>query len=219
MGQFATLGGVRIVSGSIMIPIYGMWAGDVALASDATVTPDAALVLGNLEMAGHIYRQAPFVGARACRVTAGFGGWRKTVPAKQYSLASGVKLGMVLSDAALEVGEKVNVLNDVIVGTGYAREKAPASRVLRQLAGANWYVDRDGVTQIDAWPTRNVTSPFSVEDQDGGRGWVTIATEDYAGWLPGCTFTAPTLEGTFTNCGALYTFDADGRFRLEILTS
>ncbi len=218
MGQFATLAGARIVAGSIVIPIYGAWSGDVSLATDGPISDQPQLVLGNLEMKGAVYRQAPFVGARQVRLVAGAGGWRKEVLAKQYALAGGVKLGMILGDAAQEVGERVNVPTDTIVGTGYAREKAPASRVLRQLAGANWYIDPEGVTQIAAWPARKVPSPFSVEAFDGGRGLVTIATEDYASWLPGCTFTAPTLEGTLTNCGVTYRFDGSGTFRLEVLT-
>lgn len=218
MSAFATLAGLRIVSGSIAIPLYGMWTGDVSLATDDPIQDSVSLVLGNLTMAGHVYRQADFAGARRCRITAGAGGWRNEVVAKQYSLASGVKLGLILGDAASEVGEKVNVPNDSIVGTGYVRERGPASRVLRQLAGADWYIDSAGVTQIAPWPARKVPTSFSVEDQDGGQGRVTIATEDYVSWMPGCTFTAPTLDGTFANCGVLYKFDGEGKFRLEVLT-
>lgn len=195
-----------------------MWEGDVTLATEAGITDTFALVLGNLTMQGAIYRQSPFVGTRKCRIVGGAGGWRKVVPAKQYSLAGGVKLGLVLGDAASEVGETVNVPNDQIVGTGYAREKAQASRVLRQLAGPDWYIDNAGVTQIAPWPTVKVPSPFDIEDYDGAQGRAVIATEDYASWMPGCTFAAPTLDGTKVNGGVLFKFNGDGTFRFEVLT-
>lgn len=219
MAAFAELSGVRVVSGSISIPLYGLWCGDVRLATEEAIQTNTTLVLGNLTLRCNVYRQALFAGARNCRIVAGYGGWRQTVPAKQYSLSSGVRLGMVVRDAASEVGERVNVPADVVLGTGYVRENARASRVLRQVAGQNWYCDKDGVTQIAAWPTRKVPSEFQVMEQDGGRGKIGIATEDYASWLPGCTFTSSVTVGTLTNAGVLYSFANDGKFRLEVLTS
>ncbi len=215
--QFASLGGVRIVSGTITIPLYGMWSGDVSLATGDVVPDDADLVLGNLTLRGHVYRQALFAGGRTCRLVAGHGGWRTVVPAKQYSLASGVALSLVLRDAAMEVGESVNVPNDQTIGVAYVREQAQASRVLRQLAGANWYVDPAGVTQIKAWPTAQVTTTFTPIDQRGAAGVIVIATEDYAAWMPGKTFAAPTLDTTYAVGGVRYAFEGDGRFRLEVM--
>jgi hypothetical protein len=81
-----------------------------------------------------------------------------------------------------------------------------------------WRVDTAGVTQITPWPTQAVSSPFTVTDQRPDEGLVVIATEDYASWLPGCTFTAPQLQGSFANAGVNYVFDNDGLARLEVLT-
>ncbi len=218
MSAFASLSGSRVTAGSVAITLYGLWCGDVSLAAGDAVPTNGALVLGNLSLKCHTYRTAMFAGSRQCRLVAGVGGWRETVRPKPYYLASGVNLSMVLGDAAREVGERVNVPNDTVIGNAYARERGPASRVLRQLAGENWYMDPDGVTQIRPWPTRPIRSPFTVEDQDGGAGRVTIATEDYAAWLPGATFSSPFLDATYTVCGVLYRFADDGTFRLEVLT-
>jgi hypothetical protein len=215
---FASLSGARIVSGSIAVPLYGLWAGDVSLATEETLPDNVSFVLGNLTMHGHVYRQSLFGGQRNCRLVGGFGGWRKTVDAKQYGLSGGVQLSMVLKDAAAEVGEKVNVPADRSIGQSWVRENKPASRLLHLLA-PDWYVDNAGVTQIAPWPTINVTTAFTVVAQDGAPGRVMIATEDYASWMPNCTFTAPTLDGTFTNGGVLYRFDSEGIARLEVLTS
>lgn len=216
---FATLSALPVVSGSITIPVYGLWSGDVSLAGDQPISTNTTLVLGNLSLACNVYRQAVFSGSRACRIVGGFGGWRQTVVAKQYALSSGVKLSTVLGDVALEVGERVNVPSDRIVGTGWVRERSPASRTLRLLAGENWYCDPNGVVQIAAWPSTAVPTDFSVINQIPSKGVVEIATEDYASWLPNTTFSSPSLSGTYTNGGVTYRFQDNGTFRLEVMTS
>lgn len=219
MSAFATFAGARIVSGSVLVPLYGMWSGDVSLASSDAVSPTGPLVLGDLTLQGAIVRQAPFGGRRACRLVAGAGGWRSTIPKRQYAFAGGVKLSTILGDAATECGEKLGSLTDTIVGTGYVRPEREASFVLRALAGPFWYVDPNGLTQIQAWPTKTVTAPFTVIEDDGGRGAIEIATEAYASFLPGAVFSAPTLTGPQTAAATRFTFLEDGTFRVEVLTS
>jgi hypothetical protein len=220
---FATLNGIPIVSGKITIPLWNMWAGDIQLATDAPVTGAATLVLGNITLQGTVYRSDPFAGQTSALVIAGGGGWRKVLPAKQYTLAGGVMLSMLLKDAAAECGESVNVPTDTAVGTGWVRTLDKGSKLLHTLRELGWmpgwYIDVAGVTQIAQWPTTTVTSDFQVVDQRPDIGRVTIATEDYASWLPGCTFTTPLLAGTFTNGGVTYRFENDGTARLEVLTA
>ncbi len=217
MSATATLGGIAVTAGSIVIPHYGLWSADLTLATDEAVPDDTTCVIGNLSMKCHVYRTNSFVGARMCRVVGGAGGWRKDVASYQYDYADGVRLSMILGDVAREVGESINVPSDRVVGTGYAREAAKASRTLRLLVGDAWYMDPAGVTQIGARPSPAVSTQFDVVDQDSAAGIVTIATEDYLGWLPGCTFTGPTLDGSFTNQGVTYRMK-EGVFRLQVMT-
>lgn len=216
---FATLSGVRVSSGQLTIPKYGMWTGDLSLPGDDPVPDDGPFIIGNLSLQCHIYRQATFAGSIRCRVVAGAGGWREVIPSRQYVLESGVQMSLVLNDAAREVGETVNIPTDRTIGSGWVRKEGKASDTLRLLAGSDWYIDDEGVTQLAAWPTAAISSQFDVIDQDGATGMVTIATEDYASWMPGCTFEAPTLGGTFTNGGIMYTFDDEGIARMRVLTS
>jgi hypothetical protein len=218
-GGFASMGGLRIVSGWIAVPLVGLWAADVTLASEASIpSPNVTLTVGNLSLTGFICRQAPFAGSRYCRVVGGFGGWRNTIPAKQYGLPGGIKLSLVLKDAAAECGEQINIPNDTTIGTRYVRENAKASRVLRQLAGENWYVDQNGVTQIAAWPMAPVKSLFTVQSHDGGQGRMVISTEDYGAWLPNASFQSPFIDLTYTIAGVLFKMQEDGVLRLEVLT-
>lgn len=217
MSAFASFAGLRVVAGSIAIPLYGMWSGDITLAADTAPPFTGALVLGDLSLAGFVYREANFAGSVRARVAAGFGGWHKTVASKHYALASGVARSMILRDVAAEVGELVNVPTDYTV-PNYVRRNAPASDVLRRFASPDWYIDGAGVTQVQAWPVTRIASSFTVIDQDGAQGLVEVATETYADWMPGRTFASPFLKSTLQNAGVRFDFAEDGTFRLHVLT-
>lgn len=215
--QYATLGGKRITSGSIGLPLFGLWSGDVMVSDKDPVTEQTALTIGNLTMKCAVYRTAEFAGSRACRIVGGAGGWRKDVAAKAYVNASGVSASMVLNDAAKEVGETVVLSPDRKIGPAFIRVEGPASHLL-YIVGGGFYVDNAGITQVKAWPTKAVTSEFTVVNQNGATGRVEIATEDLAAWMPGATFRAPTLAGTLTNRGVVLQMKDDGNLRLEVLT-
>jgi len=215
---FATLNGIDIVSGSLAIPLVGMWTADVSIATDDPETGPCTIVLGNLTLHGTVYRADPFAGQTRARVVGGAAGWRKKLPAKPYGNPSGVNLSMVLNDVARECGETVSLPNDTSVGPFYARPNDLASFTLRTFCPA-WYVDTAGVTQIGSWPTVTVASTFTAINQSPDEGVIEIATEDYASWLPGASFSSDTLDGTFQSYGSIYTFGSDGVFRLQVLTS
>jgi hypothetical protein len=214
---FATLNGEQIMSGTIAIPLVGMWTADVAIDNDTIETGAVTLVIGNLTMQGAVIRSAPFAGQTKARIVGGGGGWRNVLPAKGYSNQSGVMLSMVLRDAASEAGEKVNVPNDTSIGPFYARPNDKASFSLRTLC-PSWYVDASGTTQIAAWPVVAVGTPFTVIDQRPDEGIIEIATEDYTAWMPGASFTSATLAGTFQCYGVVYEFSKDGKFRMRVMT-
>ena len=216
--NFAALSGVRVVQGFLMIPLYGSWCADLLLATTDAVPTNASLTIGNLTLAGNIFRQDIHAGSRNCRMVAGFGGWRTSITAKQYQFSSGVKLSTVLNDAAAECGEKIKVSNDTSIGGNFIRAAGPASNVLRQLAGGNWYIDATGITQNVAWPSSTVATDFTLIDHDGAQGKAFIATEDYASWMPNAVFSSPLLNASQTVKGTLFRFERNGTLRLEVLT-
>lgn len=218
MSLFASLSGVRVVTLSLTIPLYGMWSADVALAGTQAVPELVTLAVGNLSMHGAVYRQVVFAGQRTLRLVAGFGGWRKPVRRQQYQLESGVRLSTVIGDAANAVGERVVVDVDRVLGRDWTRRAGPASDELRRVAGATWRIDSAGTTRLDAWPVRPVRSQFNVVDQDGGRGVVEVATEDYAAWLPGATFSNAVVAPAQKNAGVTLSIEKDGRARLTVMT-
>jgi hypothetical protein len=218
MTVFASFAGALAASVNLVIPLYGLWSADVLISLDDEVPDMGALVVGNMTMQGFVARQALYGGSRKLRVIGGFGGWRKPVPAQQYSLSSGVRASLLLSDAAKLVGERVNVPSDYVLGSTYTRAAGPASLLLSDVAGVSWYVDKAGVTQLAAWPTAPIQSHFDVTAQEGADGTITVATEDYAEWVPGKTFSSPFTLGTYTVRGLELDVKTDGIARVEVLT-
>lgn len=220
MTYFASCAGLQIVSGSLMIPLVGAWTADLSLASEETISGAVEIVIGNLTLQGTVYRSEVFGGQVRARVVAGAGGWRTQAPPQGYGSGTGLQLSTVLNDLAAAVGEQIFVDVDESIGNAFARVafgSSVASDVLWQLAPA-WHIEPDGVTHTGAWASNPITSVFTVTDQQPDRGIVEIATEDYASWLPGCTFTAPQLATTYTSAGVHYVWDAEGKFRFEVLT-
>jgi hypothetical protein len=220
---FSSVNGLQIVSGSLVIPLVGAWTADLHLAGDTPITGAVTVVIGNLTLAGTVYRSDVYGGQTHARLVGGAGGWRTEVPAQGYGSSSGVSLSAVLGDVAAAAGEQVNVSAPKSVGYGFARVAGVASDVLWQMLAqgliASWYVDPGGVTQTQPWPATTVTSPLTVTAQSPDAGQVTVATEDYAAFLPGATFSAPQLAQSYACAGIHYAWDDAGKFRLDVLTS
>jgi hypothetical protein len=216
MTDWGNVSGSRIVSGSISIPLSGAWVADVALALPVTLPPKVSLTIGNLTMQGAVYRQASFAGVREARIVAGAGGWSRSVQARAYQSVAGILRSTVLRDAALEVGELVNVLADQILGNYFVRLADKAGRVLRTIGGPMWWIAPNGVTTIGPRTATTIMSPFTAEQYSGAYGTLTIATEDPGAWLPGATFSGPTV-GTQTVSSIRHSLGADGQARMEVM--
>lgn len=213
------INGQRAVTFALTIPAYGATVADVSMASAMALGASADLQVGNLHVKSAVFRAAPFAGVQSARIVGGYGGWRKVIKARGYSHEAGVRMSSVLGDAARECGEKINVVADRALGLSWVREKARGERTLHQLAPNSWWIDTAGVTQIGA--TRSsalIKSPFTVVTWQGGRGRFEIATEVYEDWMPGRTFSAPTITGVQTVNTVMMTGDNDGKIRTVILT-
>ena len=218
MADWASLNGTRVVSATVTMPYYGVWEAEVELSAAVAVTGVATLVMGNLTLVGSAYRQDSYGGQQTVRMQGGAGGWAKQITPKAYSLPGGVLLSMVLGDVAKEVGETVNVATDGPVGSAYVREGGcAAQRVLEQLAGVQWWVDKAGVTQIGPRPTTPVPSALQLLSYEPESGKVAVATESPADWLPGASFTAPQLSQTLVASLVTHKVTGGGGATVEML--
>ena len=237
MSAFSTVtcGGVTatVVGGTLLIPATGLWTADVYLATAASLSGPATVTIGDpstnpnsLSLVGTIYRSDQYGEQTRARIVAGNGGWRTTIPAQGYGSPNGVTLAHVLGDAATAAGEVAGPMPSGSVGQAYARFGSidtVAADVLWDLFDQDllqgWYVDPTGKTQFTPWPSGiSITTPFIPTDQKPDHGRIWIATEDYASWMPGVTFTHPILTGTYTSAGVEYAWSPDGTFRFDVLT-
>lgn len=218
--SYSTLAGHRVSSAKASIPLYGIWTADVVLPVAPELAGIVDLVLGSIVLRGTPSRQADFGGDRLVRIVGGALGWQRDVAAKGYSNTSGVRLAMVLTDVAAEVGETITGYSaGATVGTHYARLQGSASRVLRDVGGSLWYVRPDGVTSLAARSDAPIVSAFQVTARDGAKGLTVVATENPEDWQPGRRFASVTTPDLQTISHVSLVASESGKLRAEVLTS
>lgn len=219
MSGSVTINNARVTKGTITVPMYGPWSADLSVESVDALATSVTIAFQDLSLVGTVIRQATFAGERKVRIVGGAGGWRKTLKPRGYSLPFGVRSSSVIGDAASECGESVVVGSDVSLGAFYTRDEGKASRVLRIIAGGVWYIDNAGVTQVKDRETSAIATPFTVTKWDGGRGIFEIASENYADWTPGKTFTTNTVPDAQTISSVSFDVTNDGNVRLTVMTT
>lgn len=217
-GPFIAFGGSRVPIASLTLSA-NIWVADLEFPETQPIDATSQLTVGDLALLGTVYRQSDFAGTKSARVVAGYGGWHKSVVGRAYTQPGGVKLSMVAKDLAGEVGEKVAVPNDRVIGDYFIREAGPAHRVLRQLAGRDWYVDDDGTTRIQARPSSPVGGDYLVQSFNGARGELVISTESYTEWRPGNTFSNALVTEPQTISTVRLESTNDGLLRHTILAT
>lgn len=217
--MYAELAGNRIVGGTIVIPTYGAPLADVTLDKEAKIGASVTLSLGSLRLVMSPWREVvPFQGKTVVRLIGGAAGWGKVIPAKPYKLDAGVKLSLVLGDAAKSVGEKISVGVDRVVGKFYVRDEAPACRLLNRLVPGAWWIDPDGTTKTGTRPTSAIVKPFTILGFDGAKGSMMIDCEHLAELVPGRTLKGITLDKVITIGALTHTIGKTG-VKTEVLAA
>jgi hypothetical protein len=224
MTMFATIAGARVVELAVLISYYGAPVATVRTDQPAPALTNGgavSLVVSDLTLQMAVYRSTAFAGAQPARLVGGFGGWMKPIVGVAYNFPStNITSQFVLNDVALQVGEQVSVASPTSLGSLYFVEAGPASRTLRTLAGALWWIDPSGVTQVGPRTnTTQISTPFQVIDFDPARGSFAIATENLSDWMPGRTFSSPTVTALQTITSSEISFDHNAQLRLEVLVA
>lgn len=187
MSTLLSLNG-QTVTGSIHIPAVG------ATIVQFTGNPEFQVPqTGNVVQFGEIsftcakVRAEQWQGSTIGKLIVGSGGWGKVLSPKFYRLPAGVKLSLILGDAAREVGETIDVSPDRVLGPFYVRENFPAQTLLNRLC-VDWYISPDGVTHTGPRAGGTVSSRFDVIDNDPSFSRVVVATDAPLDWVPGRTF-------------------------------
>ena len=233
-GPYLSANGHRCTSVNASFPYYGIPVVDVTIADAVTLTNPVALTIGNLTLRCALAldpngneRQRPFAGSSQARLVGGYGGWQRTVSLPPLANPSGIMRSVALADVALATGadattrERINspkALDGTIGPFWVPPVVVTAGALLSALAGPLWWVDLAGVTQIaSVRPTVAIATPASVEELGGASGWVRVATEDPAAWMPGATYKSATVPQPLTVSASRIHAGADGDLRIEVL--
>lgn len=184
----STLAGNTVTHARVHIPAWGVPWVEATIEDEVKLSGPAKFVLADLELVGTIMSGGTGPKGRArYRIAAGAGAWGKTVPEKSYANDAGIKASTVLGDAALACGETIDAatLPDTRLGPAFAREKAPASRVLETVAPGRWYVGADGITRIGKRPQSAMPDDVQIGSVDQAFGTVELAADSIAQLLPG----------------------------------
>lgn len=195
MSNYINLNGSSIISGTICIPMQGIWTADLVMPNATDISLNCVLTINDLVLQGYVVRTLNFANSRSLRLVGGYGGWRKNLTARQYLYTGNIKLSTILNDAAIEVGEKINIQTDVtVVNNGtYLRQNNKASVLLNDLV-PNWWIAPNGITQVADRLNTPIKSSFEVIGYTGSYGHARIATENYSDWLPNRTYQNAIIE-------------------------
>lgn len=203
-----TLNGADLKTCSASIPRRGIWLAHVNIADSLELAKgDAAeLVLGDLVLTGIVLDGGTFGGESSYVVHGGAGGWARVVPARSYRDDNGIQLEAVAPDLAAAAGEKMTGETPArVLGPAWTRIAGGASSALRQLVGGAWWIDPAGVTHVGARPAAAVPASlaFTVEafDPTRRRARISLESDAVAAFLPGATWSDPSVPGPFTVAG------------------
>ena len=181
----ATLNGVVVTTCRIQIPAWGLWWAEVECASQEPLVGRATLVLDDVTFVGTIVTGGAYETRTRYRIVGGFGGWGREIAPTAYVNDAGVKLAIVLRDAAVACGESIGTVASSSVGPAFARHRGPASRVLEALVPRGWYVDEAGVTQIGSRAAVAWTGAATRITNDEAQRRYELAPSTLVGLLPG----------------------------------
>jgi hypothetical protein len=189
---YASLDGVQVIDGRIVVPRIGAWYAELTLASEHAIGGISTLTVADIAWKCAPWRIASYQGRTRVRVVGGAAGWQKQIPARSYQ--SNPKLSTILTDAAGACGEiGVAVASDFIVGPFAIRDVGPAQRMLARYA-PEWHIMPDGRTYVGPWQDiTKVTDRIDLTGYDGAEGRAEIATEALASILPGRTVASPLI--------------------------
>jgi len=207
------VGTIAALAIRLIVPWKGAWIADcdLDLGADQSLPSGAVnLTIGSTTLKGTVDARATArMGDKArARIVAGAGAWGNVVPKQDFhnDAPAGVSSTMVYRATASKIGETVNDPSPVGFGTYFERLEGRASSVFDAAAGQparDWYVDANGVTRVQSWPTIDLGADALVHAYDAEMRIAHVSADEIV-W-PGTTIT----DARF---GTIVARDIDQRF-------
>jgi hypothetical protein len=180
-----TLNGTPCTRMRMQLGSWGAWHVDADLAESVALAGTCEVKLADVTASGTVIAGGVANGRAAYRVVGGKAGWSTALAARGYSNDAGVKVALVLADAARECGETLGTPLDTRMGPHFARRAMAGYELLNELAPAAWYVDLAGVTQFGTRPTTAYSGDGARSRVEPAAGVVEITTDAIAALVPG----------------------------------
>jgi hypothetical protein len=198
--SLASLSGIDVVAGRLVVPFSGLWHADLLLSSATDIAgPQTLLFAGSSWVCAYV-RAIDWSGQRGVRVVAGRAGWRKQVPAKQYGQGV-IATQQVLADAAAACGEAPPVVDATVpptVGSAFLRASGTGSKVLNEVLAGAWWADMTGIVQTAPRLPTPIASSFQAVRVEMAEGLYEITTDTPNDWMPGKSFQNLAVSGTIS---------------------
>lgn len=162
-----TVNGARITRGSLDLPSHGAWVLRAHLDHATLDVGRANVTVGPLSLTGTILptRSGEFVSERSVVVIGGESRMGDPIRARHYHNDAGIKLGLVVSEAIRDAGERLGAVTfpeGERIGVDYVRRAdATAARVLAAL-GLAWRVEAGGAIAVGPLADSAPTGPYRV---------------------------------------------------------
>jgi len=182
MRPYATIGGLEAQPMRVKASATGPWYATAELVGPAPLSGMVDVHLGALELRGTVRTHGAWALRGGVLVVGGADGWSSTVQARHYHSDAGVRADLVARDLARDVGETMGDCTPgrERVGADYVRARGPAARALvLAIAGAGWWVDYDGTTQVGSRPRAEVVGSYEVLSADPRSGTAVVACDDF----------------------------------------
>ena len=205
--SFATCNGLAVLSGSILLPIHGVWVAELTLDGDEDFAGESASIdVAGVVATGSFIRAGSWQGRTEVRIAGGPSGLHVELAAKGYL---GVEARVPVTDVMLASGASLNASSDSsALGTllaFYARAQGTSGRALDAIAdaiGCQWRVMLDGSIWIGSESWSESTANYDVLDSKGKESRL-ITTFDALDMLPGQTIDEGNVLSVVYDLGAM----------------
>jgi len=180
-----TVAGQRISYMEMIEQPKGLWSAFCRFEQDAPELSGTVMIeMGSRKRLGTITRfDGTHMLRRSAVIVGGYGGWSKTVEARQYHLEGGVPAQRVAEDLCLFNGERLGtfVPSSAFLGKDFVRNSTLASTILQTISGsAPWWVQDDGKTNVGDRPSPPVLTDYTVLGYDGANQTIELQLINHA---------------------------------------
>lgn len=192
MSALATANDLPVIDLRLNLPKSGVWHADVSVETEENLAGQVVVAVAGSRFVGTVREGGNTLGTWVGRLSAGQGGLRATLPAKQYrEVPLSVPLGDILRVSKESLSREAQPAVTTKHLRGWVMRAGPAGEALvalMQLASSAWRFLPDGTLWVGTEAWRPVTLEHELLIDDPRERKAVVFTETPGSLLPGATF-------------------------------